>query len=117
MTKPAFRIAARPRSAKSALGGLGLLGREPSDAVACEAVGEQGDEVEDSSLGEQIFRDVVEAGGHACTGPIGELVCEPLLHCVQGAVSVCVGHHSSVAAVRNAAPGGQYEVDRTGGRT
>jgi hypothetical protein len=41
------------------------LGREPSDASTCEAVGEQGGEVEDPSLGEQIFRDAVEAGGHA----------------------------------------------------
>jgi hypothetical protein len=53
---------------------LSILRREPRNAAACEPVGEERDEVEDPSLGEQTLRDVVEAGAYARARPIGELV-------------------------------------------
>src|SRR5262249_44611325 len=101
----------------SSLGGLWLLGREPGGASTGEAGGGEGGGGEAPSPGDQIFRDVVEAGGHVGPGPIAELVSEPLLHSVQGVVGVCVSHAPSVAAARTAAPGGHYEVGSTGART
>src|SRR5262245_24536974 len=101
-------------------GGRSGLCLEPADAATREAVGQQGYEVEDPSLGEQLLQDPVEAGGDARAGPVRELPDELLSHAVQRVVEVCVGHDLSpprMATGRCGGPAGCHDVAGTADRT